>query len=87
MIYIYIYISTDGKIYDNYGFIGEDMYSFWDYALGTNTLAERTKGLITWAELGLDQKLYDAEQQLLAEDPITPEQKEFLRQLNPTLVD
>lgn len=63
-----VYISESGKIYSDYGLIGNDMFDFWDLILETIPLKEVLERMSTWEELGLVEQLYDAEQKLLAED-------------------
>lgn len=49
-----LYISESGKIYDDYGFVGNTIYEAWDCILETISRSERKNYEKSWLKLGLD---------------------------------
>ena len=60
--YIYsIYITESGRIYSDFGYLGDNKYDVWDLILNTvdnNEYSERRK---SWKDLGLEEKLVEIE--------------------------
>ena len=50
---INLYISKSGKVYDDQGILGNDIYEAWDCILDTIPSIERKKRRKLWDELGL----------------------------------
>lgn len=67
--YIYsVYITESGRIYDDFGYLGDNKYDIWDLIFQTvdeNEFHERMK---TWKELGLEERLTEIEIKLLNDE-------------------
>ncbi|WP_157452209.1 hypothetical protein [Clostridium massiliamazoniense] len=48
-----LYISKLGKVYDDQGLLGNDIYEAWDYILDTISSTERKQRRKLWGEFGL----------------------------------
>ncbi|WP_066875012.1 SUKH-3 domain-containing protein [Clostridium mediterraneense] len=78
----HLYISESGNFYDSFGFVGNDIYECLDIILETVSLEERYSRTKSWDEMGIEQKLDEAEQKLFAEDPQGDKGIEFYNYLS-----
>ena len=67
--YIYsVYITESGRIYNDFGYLGDNKHDIWDLIFQTvdeNEFHERMK---TWKELGLEKRLTEIELKLLKDE-------------------
>ena len=63
-----VYITESGRIYDDFGYLGDNKYDIWDLIfqiVDENEFHERMK---TWKDLGLEEGLTEIELKLLKDE-------------------